>query len=130
MLTSRNVRGHWLTDAALGGLNYQIEHHLFPSMPRPNLRHSQALIRDFCQQRDLPYCESSLVGSYAQALRHLNSVGRSARPGTSASSGAHGQPAVCTRADGAAGSQNSNDYSDHDPVNVADDERQSCADCD
>ena len=38
VLTSRNVRGGWLTDLALGGLNYQIEHHLFPSMPRPNLR--------------------------------------------------------------------------------------------
>jgi fatty acid desaturase len=78
VLTSRNVHGGWLTDLALGGLNYQIEHHLFPSMPRPNLRHSQALIREFCQQRDLPYCESSLLGSYAQALRHLNSVGRAA----------------------------------------------------
>src|SRR6266700_5716628 len=33
VLTSRNVRGGWLTDLALGGLNYQIEHHLFPSMP-------------------------------------------------------------------------------------------------
>jgi Fatty acid desaturase len=35
VLTSRNVRGGWLTDFALGGLNYQLEHHLFPSMPRP-----------------------------------------------------------------------------------------------
>jgi fatty acid desaturase len=94
VLTSRNVRGGPITDVALGGLNYQIEHHLFPSMPRPNLRHSQALIREFCQQRDLPYCQSSLVGSYAQALRHLNSVGRSARRGASASSGADGQPTV------------------------------------
>jgi fatty acid desaturase len=76
VLTSRNVRGGWLTDMALGGLNYQIEHHLFPSMPRPNLRRSQALIREFCQQRDVPYCETSLVGSYAQALRHLAVVGR------------------------------------------------------
>ncbi len=76
VLTSRNVRGGQVTDLALGGLNYQIEHHLFPSMPRPNLRHSQALIRAFCQQRELPYCETSLVGSYAQALRHLNTVGK------------------------------------------------------
>jgi fatty acid desaturase len=79
-LTSRNVRGGWLTDFAFGGLNYQIEHHLFPSMPRPNLRRSKALIEAFCQQRGVPYCESSLVGSYAQALRHLNAVGRLARP--------------------------------------------------
>ena len=80
VLTSRNVRGGWLTDFALGGLNYQIEHHLFPSMPRPNLRRSQALIEAFCQQRDLPYCQTSLAGSYAQALRHLNTVGRYAPP--------------------------------------------------
>ena len=80
VLTSRNVRGGWLTDFALGGLNYQIEHHLFPSMPRPNLRHSQALIEAFCRQRDVPYCQSSLVGSYVQALRHLNAVGRAAAP--------------------------------------------------
>jgi len=79
-LTSRNVRGGWLTDFALGGLNYQIEHHLFPSMPRPNLRRSQALIEAFCRQRGVPYCQSSLAGSYAQALRHLNAVGRPARP--------------------------------------------------
>jgi fatty acid desaturase len=76
VLTSRNVRGGWLTDLALGGLNYQVEHHLFPSMPRPNLRRSQPLISEFCRQQGVPYCETSLVGSYAQALRHLNAVGR------------------------------------------------------
>ena len=78
VLTSRNVRGGVLTDLMMGSLNYQIEHHLFPSMPRPNLRRSQPLISEFCRQRDLPYCEASLVGSYAQALRYLNSVGRQA----------------------------------------------------
>ena len=76
VLTSRNVRGGWLTDTALGGLNYQIEHHLFPAMPRPNLRRSQALVSEFCRQHGLPYCQASLAGSYAQALRHLNTVGR------------------------------------------------------
>jgi len=84
VLTSRNVRGGWLTDFALGGLNYQIEHHLFPSMPRPNLRRSKAMIETFCSQLDLPYCESSLVGSYAQALRYLNTVGRLTRSGSAA----------------------------------------------
>jgi fatty acid desaturase len=77
VLTSRNVRGGWLTDLALGGLNYQVEHHLFPSMPRPSLRRSQAMIREFCQGRDLPYTETTLVDSYVQALRYLNSVGKS-----------------------------------------------------
>jgi fatty acid desaturase len=76
VLTSRNVRGGWLTDFALGGLNYQIEHHLFPSMPRPSLRRSQALIAAFCAEHDLPYCQVSLPDSYAQALRHLSAVGK------------------------------------------------------
>jgi fatty acid desaturase len=75
VLTSRNVRGSWLVDVVLGGLNYQIEHHLFPNMPRPNLRAAQPLIRAFCRQHDLAYAEASLVGSYAQAVRHLHAVG-------------------------------------------------------
>lgn len=76
VLTSRNIRGGWLTDLVLGGLNYQIEHHLFPSMPRPNLRRAQRLIRQFCRDIGLPYAETSLLDSYAQTLRYLNVVGR------------------------------------------------------
>jgi fatty acid desaturase len=79
VLTSRNIRGGWLVDAAFGGLNYQIEHHLFPSMPRPNLRRSQALVRAFCQQHHISYCETTLLRSYAQAVRHLHEVGRPLR---------------------------------------------------
>ncbi len=37
VVTSRNIRGGRATDWLLGGLNYQIEHHLFPSMARPHL---------------------------------------------------------------------------------------------
>jgi fatty acid desaturase len=81
VLTSRNVNGGWLADLALGSLNYQIEHHLFPSMPRPNLRRAQPMIRDFCRQQDLTYCQVSLFDSYAQALRHLNAVGKTTRYG-------------------------------------------------
>jgi fatty acid desaturase len=80
VLTSRNVRGSRLVDFVLGGLNYQIEHHLFPNMPRPNLRRAQPLIRAFCQQHDLRYVEASLVGSYAEAVRHLHTVGAPLRP--------------------------------------------------
>jgi fatty acid desaturase len=76
VLTSRNVRGHWLTDFALGGLNYQIEHHLFPSMPRANLRHAQPLVRAFCQTHRVAYLETGLITSYAQALSYLNVVAR------------------------------------------------------
>ena len=81
VLTSRNVAGSRLVDFVLGGLNYQIEHHLFPNMPRPNLRHAQPLVRAFCAQHGLPYVEASLVGSYAEAVRHLHAVGAPLRPG-------------------------------------------------
>ena len=79
VLTSRNVRGGWFVDTALGGLNYQIEHHLFPSMPRPNLGRAQVLVRAFCQQHEIPYCETTLLLSYRQALSHLHEVGQPLR---------------------------------------------------
>jgi fatty acid desaturase len=82
VLTSRNIRGGRLVDAALGALNYQIEHHLFPSMPRPNLRRAQPIIAEFCRERGLPYVQTSLTGSYAQTLRHLHAVGRNPQPST------------------------------------------------
>jgi fatty acid desaturase len=84
VLTSRNVRGSRLVDFLLGGLNYQIEHHLFPNMPRPNLRRAQPLVRAFCSQHDLPYTEATMFGSYAEALRHLHSVGAPLRPAPAA----------------------------------------------
>jgi len=80
VLTSRNVAGSRLVDFLLGGLNYQIEHHLFPTLPRPNLRCAQPLVRAFCQDHDLPYTEASLFDSYAQAVRHLHMVGAPLRP--------------------------------------------------
>jgi fatty acid desaturase len=79
VLTARNVRGGWLTDAALGGLNYQIEHHLFPGMPTPNLRKAQPIVRAYCAELGVSYTETGLVTSYRQALAHLHEVGAPAR---------------------------------------------------
>jgi fatty acid desaturase len=79
--TSRNVHGHPVTDWMMGGLNYQIEHHLFPSMPRANLRQAQGAVRAYCQRVGVPYLSTSLIDSYAQGLRHLNDVGRELRTG-------------------------------------------------
>jgi fatty acid desaturase len=75
VLTSRNVRGGPVTDWALGALNYQVEHHLFPSMPRPNLRTAQPIVRDHCAEIGIPYTETGLIESYAIGLRHLRDVG-------------------------------------------------------
>jgi fatty acid desaturase len=75
VLMSRNIRGGRCTDFFMGGLNYQIEHHLFPSMPRPNLRKVQPMVRAFCAEHRISYTETSLLGSYALVVRYLNRVG-------------------------------------------------------
>ena len=75
VLMSRNIRGGWATNFALGGLNYQIEHHLFPSMPRPNLRRAQPIVRDFCEGHRVSYTETSLLSAYGIVVRYLNQVG-------------------------------------------------------
>ena len=80
VITARNVAGGRFTNLMLGGLNYQIEHHLFPTMPRPNLARAQSMIRAFCIESDLGYCEDSLVGSFRQAVRHLREVAADAVP--------------------------------------------------
>ncbi|GAB3476205.1 fatty acid desaturase [Amycolatopsis cihanbeyliensis] len=75
VLTSRNVRGGRITDFVFGGLNYQIEHHLFPNMPRPHLRRAQPIVRRFCAERGLPYSQTGLLRSYRQILAHLSEMG-------------------------------------------------------
>jgi len=79
VLTSRNVKGGRFIDFALGGLNYQIEHHLFPSMARPNLRKAQSIVRDYCLEHDIGYEEAGVINSYGQALRHLHEAGNPPR---------------------------------------------------
>lgn len=79
VLTSRNVRGSWFVDYALGGLNYQIEHHLFPYMPMPNLRRAKPMVRAFCLERGISYHESGLVNSYREVLTYLHEVGAHVR---------------------------------------------------
>ena len=59
---------------ALGGLGYQIEHHLFPSMPRPNLRRAQQ-IRDYCANHRVSYTETGLLSAYRIVVQYLSQVG-------------------------------------------------------
>lgn len=78
VVTSRNISGGRLTTLMLGGLNFQIEHHLFPAMPRPNLRRAQNLVRDFCLTSGLGYCETSFSESLRRILSHLEATGHTA----------------------------------------------------
>ncbi|MFE1443771.1 fatty acid desaturase family protein [Streptomyces sp. NPDC058739] len=75
VLTSRNVHGGRFTDVVLGGLNHQIEHHLFPSMPSPNLRKARTIVRRHCQELALDYVETGLLTSYRRTLSSLHQAG-------------------------------------------------------
>ncbi|WP_024934107.1 fatty acid desaturase family protein [Actinomadura welshii] len=79
VLTSRNVRGGPVTDWVMGGLNYQIEHHLFPGVPRCNLRKMQPMVREHCAAVGVPYTETGLVASYREALGHMREIGEPLR---------------------------------------------------
>ena len=75
VVTSRNVRSGPIADWWYGGLNYQIEHHLFPTLPRNRLRAAQRIIRAYCREIGVPYHETSAAGSYREILAYLHAVG-------------------------------------------------------
>jgi len=75
VLMSRNVRGSHVIDVVMGGLNYQIEHHLFPSMPRPHLRRAAPIIEGYCRDLDVPYTQTTLLHSYVIVFQYINRVG-------------------------------------------------------
>ncbi len=79
VLTSRNISGGWPMSILMGGLNFQIEHHLFPNMARPHLIRTREIVREECDRLGLPYTETSLIESYAIVTRYLNRVGLAAR---------------------------------------------------
>jgi fatty acid desaturase len=86
VLTARNVRSHPLTDFWYGGLNYQIEHHLFPSLPMHRLRESSVLVKEFCAERGVSYYETSMIQSYREILGYLDEIGGALRGPTRSSS--------------------------------------------
>jgi fatty acid desaturase len=77
VLTSRNVRGSWLKDNLMGGLNYQVEHHLFPSMARPYLKRAHNIVSAYCADKNITLVEMGLISSYKAIIVYLNKVGLS-----------------------------------------------------
>lgn len=81
VLTSRNIKPSPLVDFLYGGLNYQIEHHLFPTMPRMNLGRCRPMVRDYCERHGIPYREVGLFTSYREVSSFLHKVSEPARRG-------------------------------------------------
>ncbi|MGO1583194.1 MAG: fatty acid desaturase family protein [Actinomycetaceae bacterium] len=78
VLMSRNISGGRWVDTFMGGLNFQVEHHLFPSMARPNLRRAAPLVREHCARHGIPYTQVTLARAYRDVTAHVHRVGRGA----------------------------------------------------
>ncbi|MBJ7433874.1 MAG: fatty acid desaturase, partial [Microbacteriaceae bacterium] len=72
-----NIRGSWLKDNLMGGLNYQVEHHLFPSMARPYLKRAHDIVVAYCADKNITLVEMNLMSSYKAIIVYLNKVGLS-----------------------------------------------------
>jgi fatty acid desaturase len=81
VVTSRNIRPSWYIDFLSGGLNYQIEHHLFPAMPQKNLPRCRVIVRDFCRENGIPYHEVGFWRSYREVATFLHRVSAPVRSG-------------------------------------------------
>jgi fatty acid desaturase len=75
VLTSRNITGNWFMTTFMGGLNFQVEHHLFPSMARPHLRKANEIVREYCASRNIEFTQTSYLRAQAIVLEYLNKVG-------------------------------------------------------
>lgn len=72
--TTRNVEDVWLNGWFMGGLHYQIEHHLFPMMPRHNLRYARAAIEPLCRKHGIEYRSMGLLAGNAEVLSVLGDI--------------------------------------------------------
>ena len=67
----------WL-DFFHGGLQFQAIHHLYPRIPRHNLRKTQKLVQQFCIEAGIPYALYGFIDGNKEVLGRLADVGRQA----------------------------------------------------
>lgn len=72
---SRNIEDGPLVRFLMGGLQFQIEHHLFPAAPRPSLPAMQKLVREHCGRLGIPYTRRTLTEASSTVIAYLNQVG-------------------------------------------------------
>ncbi len=79
IVTSRDVKCAKSFDFIFGGLNYQIEHHLFPNISRKNLRRIKTIVKEFCMSNSLSYRDSTLTETWKDIFAYLNEIGKHAK---------------------------------------------------
>jgi len=78
LASTRNVHASLFNDWFTGGLNRQIEHHLFPTLPRHNLHKAQVLVRALCSKHGLYYEDCSMSTATIRVLLRLREVAHAA----------------------------------------------------
>lgn len=71
VITARNIKGNFFIDIIYGGLNHQIEHHLFPFMPRSNLKKVKPIVEKFCVSKNISYHETGIWQSFQEIFTSL-----------------------------------------------------------
>lgn len=72
IMTARNIYGNFFTDLLYMGLNYQIEHHLFPNTPRNKLKRITPYVTAICKKRNLEFTRTSILESNRIILSELH----------------------------------------------------------
>ena len=62
-----------------GGLHLQVTHHLFPRLPRHNLREASVLVKQFAREQGLVYAEFGFIKGNGDVLGVLKAVADQAR---------------------------------------------------
>ncbi|KAM9807496.1 acyl-CoA 6-desaturase [Neosynchiropus ocellatus] len=70
-----NVEKSLFNDWFSGHLNFQIEHHLFPTMPRHNFHKVAPLVQELCEKHGLHYQVKTLWEGLADVVRSLKTSG-------------------------------------------------------
>lgn len=68
----------WM-DWFYGGLQFQLEHHLFPRLPRCQLRNISPLVKDLCKKHNLPYRSLSFWDANVTTIKTLRAAALEAR---------------------------------------------------
>ena len=74
ILATRNMGLGPISTWFTGGLNYQIEHHLFPQMPRHNLKSISTHVKQICAKHCYPYISLDILRGSIYLTRHLQNV--------------------------------------------------------
>jgi delta8-fatty-acid desaturase len=69
VLGTQNVTTTWYDDWFHGGLQYQLEHHLFEGVPRHNLKKIQPWVSEYCEKHQLPYRTDPFLVCIADMLK-------------------------------------------------------------